>query len=182
MDILTYVLARNIGGGGNGALTDLTNISITDEGKLSFIFKDRDPITTTTAIPAATAEQIKTTIVNNPVAIKEAIGIPTALSNQELQDIINGAVTSITIGNEPVALNSTDHVLNLPLAQGDIPGLVKGVSVSEPEDLTQEVNEENINKIYINNDGTMSIYRLNVNRLVQSGDDELILDGLDSID
>ena len=172
MDILTYALARSIGDGGNGALAGLTDISVDENGYLSFIFEGRDPITTTTAIPAAPVEQIKTTIINNPTAIKEAIGIPTDMENLEIADVIHNAVTNITIGaldsetNNPIGLDTTNHVLNLPLAQGDIPGLVKGVSVSDPDDLTQEVNEENVNKIYINNDGTMSIYRLNVNRLV----------------
>lgn len=181
MDILTYALARNIGDGGNGALAGLTNISVDENGYLSFIFEGRDPITTTTAIPAATAEQIKTTIINNPVAIKEAIGIPTDMENLEIADVIHNAVTSITIGNEPIILNSTDHVLNLPLAQGNIPGLVKGVSVSDPDEFNpkDEVHKGNINKIYINNDGTMSIYRLSVSKLVQLPGDELIMGDVD---
>lgn len=189
MDILTYVLARN-SNGGNGALTSLQDISVDENGHLSFIFENRDPITTTTTIPAATSEQIKDTIINNSDSVKEAIGLPTALEKDQLTDIINNVVTSITIGtkdpetNEQIELKSTDHVLNLPLAQGDIPGLVKGISVSNPEefDPNNKVHTENVNKIYINNDGTMSIYRVNINRLVQSDDDELIMDGRDSID
>ena len=180
MDILTYVLARN-SNGGNGALTSLKDIAITDEGNLQFLFEDRDPITTTTAIPAATSEQIKNTIINNSTAVKEAIGLPAALTNEQLANIINNAVTNITIGNEPTALNSTNHTLNLPLAQGNIPGLVKGISVSDPDEFNpkDETHKGNVNKIYINNDGTMSIYRLSVSKLVQLPEDELIMGDID---
>ena len=76
--------------------------------------------------------------------------------------------------NQPIIQNFpvVNNVLQLPMASGDIVGLVKGVSESASE-------EEKENKITINEDGTMSVYTLNVNRLVQSDDDELIMGAID---
>lgn len=187
MDILTYVLARN-GNSSNGALTGLTDITIREDGKLAFTISGRnEPIVTSTAIPAASAENIVAALQNNPEAIRQSLDIPDALSAQsyqEIQNIVARAVTDISVGainsstGDPIALGINDHTLNLPLAQGDIAGLVKGVSVSDPDDLS-EVDDENINKIYINPDGTMSVYALNVNRLVQPDGEELIMGDID---
>lgn len=190
MDILTYALARKGGGSGDGALTGLTDVQVTDDGFLQFFIQGKEqPIQASTAIPGATAEQIQSAIANNPNAVKAAIGIPLDVSNNDIADVLHNAVTQITIGdiidpetNQPLVLDNTDHTLNLPLASGDMPGLVKGVSAPssnfDPEH-PENINEENINKIYINNDGTMSVYALNVNRLVQSDDDELIMGDID---
>ena len=64
------------------------------------------------------------------------------------------------------------NTLQLPFASGDVVGLVRGVSESAS-------GEEKENKIIVNEDGTMSVYALNVNRLVQSDDDELIMGAID---
>lgn len=193
MDILTYALARKGGGSGDGALTGLTDVQVTDDGFLQFFIEGKEkPIQSSTAIPGATVEQIKSAIENNPNAVKTAIGIPLDVNNDDIADVLHNAVTQITVGdiidpetNQPLVLNNTDHTLNLPLASGDMPGLVKGVSGSDfdpetydPED-PKTINKENINKIYINNDGTMSVYALNMNRLVQTEGDEFIMGDID---
>ena len=190
MDILTYVLARKGSGPGDGALTGLKDIQVTDDGFLQFFIEGKEqPIQASTAIPGATAEQIQSAIANNPTAVKTAIGIPLDVDNNDIADVLHNAVTQIIVGdiidpetNQPLVLNNTDHTLNLPLASGDMPGLVRGVSAPssnfDPEH-PENINEENINKIYINNDGTMSVYALNINRLVQSDDDELIMGDID---
>ena len=195
MDILTYALARKCGGGGNGALTGLKNITLDDQNRLVFEIEGKEePIVSQTPIPAASAESIRQALESNPNAIRAALDIPEALTTQSYQDIqaiTEKAITSISLGKDDngqdIILQTTEgsHELPLPLASGNSPGLVKGVSGSDfdpetydPED-PKTINKENINKIYINNDGTMSVYALDINRLVQSDDDELIMGDID---
>ena len=190
MDILTYVLARKGGGSGDGALTGLSNISLDDQNRLVFEIKGKEEPFITAPIPAASAENIRQALANNPSAIRTALDIPEALTTQSYQDIqaiTEKAITSVSLGKDTngedivlqVAENS--HDLPLPLASGNSPGLVKGLSGPDynPEDPESEIDTENINKIYINKDGTMSVYALNVNKLYIDKDDEFIMGDID---
>ena len=191
MDILTYVLARKGGGSGNGALIGLKNISFDDQNRLVFKIEGKEePIISQTPIPAASAESIRQALEDNPSAIRTALDIPEALttqSSEDIQAITEKAITSVSLGKDAngediilqVAENS--HDLPLPLASGNSPGLVKGLSGPDynPEDPESEIDTENINKIYINEDGTMSVYALNVNKLYIAKDDEFIMGDID---
>lgn len=186
MDILTYALARKSGGGGNGALTGLKNISLDDKNRLVFEIEGKEePIVSQTPIPAASAESIREALVDNSNVIKTALDIPEALTTQSYQDIqaiVEKAVTSISLGEgDPLTVTEGTHDLPLPLASGNGPGLVKGISgpdfdpeTYDPKD-PNTINKENINKIYIDNDGTMSVYAVNMNRLVQTNGDEFVI-------
>ena len=191
MDILTYALALKSGGGGNGALTGLKNISLDDQNRLVFEIEGKEkPIISQTPIPAASAASIRQALEENPNAIRTALDIPEALTTQSYQDIqaiTEKAITSVSLGKDAngenivlqVAENS--HDLPLPLASSNSPGLVKGLSGPDfdPEDPESKIDEGNINKIYINEDGTMSVYALNVNKLYIANDDELIMGDID---
>lgn len=186
MDILTYALARKSGGGGNGALTGLKNVSLDDQNRLVFEIEGKEePIVSQTPIPAASAESIRQALENNPSAIRTALDIPEALTTQSYQDIqaiAEKAITSISLGGgDPITVTEGTHELPLPLANGNSPGLVKGLSGPDfnPEDPESEIDEGNINKIYINEDGTMSVYALNVNKLYIANGDELIMGDID---
>ena len=189
MDILTYVLARKGGGGssGDGALAGLSNVSIDEETrKLVFTLSDGTEITSQNPIPAVTEGDILAAMDENVASIQNKLGIPAALNTTiaEMQNQIDGledtvitdvgAIIGYDENNQPIIQNFpvVNNVLQLPMASGDIVGLVKGVSESASE-------EEKENKITINEDGTMSVYTLNVNRLVQSDDDELIMGAID---
>ncbi len=95
-----------------------------------------------------------------------------------MKNITDSAVTSVVIpeivdeAGQPIIFTIENHELHLPLAGDGTIGLVKGVSESASE-------EDKENKISINEDGTMSVYTLNVNRLVQSEEDELIMGAID---
>lgn len=190
MDLLTYALAKQ--GIGSGALTGLTDIAINDDGQLVFTISGREePIVTSTAIPAASSQDILDALSSHPDTIKQALDIPAALTNEsyaDIQDIVSQAVTSFNITipngeNDPIIITLSDrdsddpHSLTLPLATGDMPGLVRGISVSE--DPSEEEENENMNKILINEDGTMSIYSLNVNKLVQTEGEEMVIGDID---
>jgi len=74
----------------------------------------------------------------------------------------NGSVIEkVTINNEELTI--TNKTINIPVATSELFGVVKSS------------NEEN--KIIINNDGTMEVNGININKLVQTEDDILILDG-----
>lgn len=190
MDILTYALALKSGGGGNGALTGLKNVSLDDQNRLVFEIEGKEEPFKTDPIPAASAESIRQALEDNPSAIRTALDIPEALTTQSYEDIqaiTEKAITSVLLGKDAngenivlqVAENS--HDLPLPLASGNSPGLVKGLSGPDynPEDPESEIDTENINKIYINEDGTMSVYALNVNKLYIADGDEFVMGDID---
>lgn len=180
MDILTYALARKNSGSGDGALTGLQGISINPDRQLVFDLGNGKTVTSDQPIPAAGENDIITAIINNQTVVQEALDIPAALKDtiNAMKAITDVAVTSVTIpglngtNGEPIAI--IDHQLQLPLASENTPGLIKGASISNPDDLNN-IETENINKIYVNNDGTMSVYTLNVNRLIQTKGDELVI-------
>lgn len=75
------------------------------------------------------------------------------------QDIIalqEAAITEIQLNGETI--NIENNMLNLPLASGDVIGLVKGTLVN---------SENSVNKISINNDGTMEVISLSTDKLEQ---------------
>ena len=61
------------------------------------------------------------------------------------------------------ALPVSEKAVDIPIASSTVLGVVKGINVE--------------NGVGINGDGTMVINKLNVNKLVQTEGDELILNG-----
>lgn len=72
-----------------------------------------------------------------------------------LLPLAQGAVIAIQLGDQ--ILTPTENVLKLPLASGEVVGLVK----STPAD-----SENSINKISVHNDGTMEVNSLSSDKLV----------------
>lgn len=183
MDILTYALIRS-GSGGNGALTGLSTVSINNDRQLVFTLSDGTEVTSQDPIPAASESTIIDAITNNKVSVQQALDIPAALTETitSMKAITDVAVTSVAIpgvnGEDglPVIFTVNNHELQLPLAGDGTIGLVKGASVSDPDDL-DNIETENINKIYINDDGTMSIYALSVDRLYVDPEDDFVFGG-----
>ena len=112
-------------------------------------------------------------------------GILTKLENsvKEVQNDINqiqinikpllplaqGAVLAIKISETPgeafIELGENNSVLKLPLASGEVVGLVKSTPAN---------SENSVNKISVHKDGTMEVNSLHIDKLVWDG--ELILD------
>jgi hypothetical protein len=74
------------------------------------------------------------------------------------------AITSISINGIPIS--NTGNTINLPLASNQGAGLVKGTLIN---------SENSINKISINDDGTMEVVSLSSDKLIP-GDETLIFD------
>ena len=87
----------------------------------------------------------------NGIQQDKVVGLPDALLSK---------VSSIYVGEDKIAIN--DGVAKIPVASNLNIGVVKG---SEKE-----------NNIVISENGEMSVYKLNINKLSQDEDDILILD------
>lgn len=79
-----------------------------------------------------------------------------------LLPLAQGAVLAIQVGDTVV--KPTENVLKLPLATGEVLGLVKSTPAN---------SENSINKISVYNDGTMEINALSTDKLV-AGEETLI--------
>ena len=81
-----------------------------------------------------------------------------------LTDALEAKLSGVTLGTTP--LEVTAGVATIPIATSSLLGVVLG---SDAE-----------NKVKVNVDGTMEVNSLNINKLVQSAEDVLVLDGGDA--
>ena len=95
-------------------------------------------------------------------SVKEVQTELSSMKTDLLLPLAQGAVLAIQVGDTVV--KPTENVLKLPLATGEVLGLVK----STPAD-----SENSINKISVNDDGTMEINALNSDKLI-AGEETLI--------
>lgn len=103
------------------------------------------------------------------VASGDAAGAMSSADYTKLQGIAAGAqvnvLEGVKIGEEDLQIS--DKKVTIPLATAEKQGLVKG-SAAE-------------NQMKINEDGTIEVNTVNVNKLVQTGGERLIIDGGDSV-
>lgn len=151
MDLITYALAREIAAANGASGSQISNITINEKGELIVELSNGDEINAG-KLPT-TESGVITQIQGNVTQVQQDI---TALKE--------AAITEIQLNGKTV--NAENNVLNLPLASGDIIGLVKGTLVN---------SENSVNKISINTDGTMEVISLSADKLI-NGDEELILD------
>ena len=83
-----------------------------------------------------------------------------------LPEALEAKLSGVTLGTTP--LEVTAGVATIPIATSSLLGVVLG---SDAE-----------NKVKVNVDGTMEVNSLNINKLVQSAEDVLVLDGGDTSD
>ena len=102
---------------------------------------------------------ILTTLQNSVQEVQTELS---SLRTELLLPLAQGAVLAIQIGEQ--TFKPTENVLKLPLASGEVVGLVK----STPAD-----SENSINKISVHNDGTMEVNSLSSDKLV-AGKETLI--------
>lgn len=85
----------------------------------------------------------------------------------QISSLKETAITQVSIGETPV--ETVNGKLNLPLASGDVVGLVMAKIPNEP------INS--VNSISINNEtGYLEVNSLSVNKLIQEEEETLILD------
>lgn len=98
-------------------------------------------------------------------SVKEVQAELNSMKTDLLLPLAQGAVLAIQVGDTIV--KPTENVLKLPLATGEVLGLVKSTPAN---------SENSINKISVNNDGTMEINALSSDKLV-AGEETLIFNG-----
>lgn len=141
MDLITYALAKKAMASSGATGATISSMTINEAGELLVILSDGTKI--------------------------NAGKVPTSESGvitQIQEDITNLKKTAITeVQLNGVTVSAQGNVLNLPLASGEVVGLVKGASA------------ESVNKISICDDGTMEVISLSTDKLEQ-GEETLILD------
>ena len=83
-----------------------------------------------------------------------------------LPEALEAKLSGVTLGTAPLEVSA--GVVTIPIATSSLLGVVLG---SDAE-----------NKVKVNVDGTMEVNSLNINKLVQSAEDVLVLDGGDTSD
>lgn len=151
MDLITYALARKAMASNGVSGAQISSMIINEAGEL--IVKLSDGTEINAGKVPTTESGVITQIQSNVAQIQQDI---TALQE--------AAITEIQLNGETI--NTENNVLNLPLASGDVIGLVKGTLVN---------SENSVNKISVNNDGTMEVISLSTDKLEQ-GEQTLILD------
>lgn len=98
-------------------------------------------------------------------SVKEVQTELTSIKTDLLLPLAQGAVLAIQVGDTIV--KPTENVLKLPLATGEVLGLVKSTPAN---------SENSINKISVNSDGSMEVNALSSDKLV-AGEETLIFNG-----
>ena len=151
MDLITYALAREIAAANGASGSQISSMTINEKGELIVKLSNGDEINAG-KLPT-TESGVITQIQGNVTQIQ-----------QDITSLQEAAITEIQLNG--TTINAENNVLNLPLASGDIIGLVKGTLVN---------SENSVNKISINTDGTMEVISLSTDKLT-NGSEELILD------
>lgn len=145
-----------------------TLMSPTDQAKLAalVIGENGSGVEISGKVNASNVDGLATWIENSRSIVK---GLMTAEQETKLAGIAANAqvniVEAVKLNN--IALNITDKAVNIPLASATSPGVVVSSSAE--------------NHVAVKNDGTMTVNSLNVNKLVQSTDEMLIIYGGDTI-
>ena len=97
-------------------------------------------------------------------SVKEVQTELTSMKTDLLLPLAQGAVLAIQIGDTDTIVKPNENVLKLPLATGEVLGLVKSTPAN---------SENSINKSSVNDDGTMEINALSSDKLI-AGKETLI--------
>lgn len=165
----TYENLPEIGAGASGGDIDLTELweAINDKADSGTTLADYGITDAMTADEVTAAIEAAVSAGINPGTFEIADAAPTADDAQDgvLYLVKNDSTghydIHVKVGDEVVKLDDTG--MDLPAATMEALGMVKG---SEAE-----------NGVKVNEDGTMTVHSLNVNKLVQTEGEDLILDG-----
>lgn len=143
MDLITYALTRQAAANGAGG-SKISNMEIVN-GNLIVNMSDG------TNINAGKVPTTDTTLIAKLDNMDKDVNV-----------LKETAITSVSINGIP--MSNTGNTINLPLASNQGAGLVKGTLIN---------SENSINKISINDDGTMEVISLSSDKLIP-GDETLV--------
>lgn len=156
MDLITYALAQSAIAQYGASDAQIDNIKVNENNELVITLIDKREFKF--QIPTV-SPGVVTTLTEKVDKVETQV--------QDLGLALDNAATQITIGETTV--ETVNGELNLPLASGDVVGLVMAKVPNEP------INS--VNSISINNEtGYLEVNSLNVNKLIQEEGETLILD------
>ena len=167
MNLIQYALAQQIVDQYGAKDASIANIKLNSQNMLIVTLTD-GRIINAGQIPTVSQGVVTEIVTEKVTEVKEevsSLGLALENSSKDLAILKDQAVTNITIGNTNIT--SKNNVLDLPLASGDVVGLVMA---KMPTDSANSVNS-----ISINNEGYLEVNSLSTDKLIQ-GDYTLILD------
>lgn len=167
MDLITYALAQQAIAQYGASDAQIDKIETNENNELVITltdgreFKVQIPTVSPGVVTTLTekVDKVETQI--------NSLGLALDNTSKELAILKETAVTQVSIGG--TTIETVNGELNLPLASGDVVGLVMAKVPNEP------INS--VNSISINNEtGYLEVNSLNVNKLIQEEGETLILD------
>lgn len=167
MDLITYALAQQAIAQYGASDAQIDKIETNENNELVITltdgreFKVQIPTVSPGVVTTLTekVDKVETQI--------NSLGLALDNTSKELAILKETAVTQVSIGG--TTIETVNGELNLPLASGDVVGLVMAKVPNEP------INS--VNSISINNEtGYLEVNSLSVNKLIQEEGETLILD------
>lgn len=167
MDLITYALAQQAIAQYGASDAQIDKIETNENNELVITLTDGREFKV--QIPTV-SPGVVTTLTEKVDKVETQIndlGLALETSSKELAILKETAVTQVSIGGTTV--ETVNGELNLPLASGDVVGLVMAKVPNEP------INS--VNSISINDEtGYLEVNSLSVNKLIQEEGETLILD------
>ena len=167
MDLITYALAQSAIAQYGASDAQIDKIETNENNELVITLTDGREFKV--QIPTVSPGVVTTLTerVDKVETQMNDLGLALEASSEELAILKETAVTQVSIGGTKV--ETVNGELNLPLASGDVVGLVMAKVPNKP------INS--VNSISINNEtGYLEVNSLSVNKLIQEEGETLILD------
>ena len=153
MDLITYALAQSAIAQYGASDAQIDNIETNENNELVITLTD--------------GREFKVQIPTVSPGVVTTLTEKVDKVETQINSLKETAITQVSIGETPV--KTVNGELNLPLASGDVVGLVMAKIPNEP------INS--VNSISINNEtGYLEVNSLSVNKLIQEEEETLILD------
>lgn len=174
MNLIQYALAQQIVDSYGAKDASIANIELDSKNNLIVTLTDgrvikagQIPTVSQEVVTQIVTERVNEveTKVNTIETQTNSLGLALESTSKDLAILQQTAVTQVTMGDTNVTIK--DNVLNLPMASGEVIGLVMAKIPSN--------SATSVNQISINENGYLEIGTLSTDKLVQ-GEHTLILD------
>ena len=167
MDLITYALAQQAIAQYGASDAQIDNIKTNENNELIITLTDgrEFKVQIPTVSPGVVTTLTET--VNKIETQVQDLGLALETSSKELAILKETAITQISVGETKI--ETVNGELKLPLASGDVVGLIMAKIPADPEN--------SVNSISINTEtGYLEVNSLSVDKLHQNEGDTLILD------
>ena len=167
MDLITYALAQQAIAQYGASDAQIDKIETNKNNELVITLTDgrEFKVQIPTVSPGVVTTLTET--VNKVETQVQDLGLAIETSSKELAILKETAITQISVGETKI--ETINGELKLPLASGDVVGLIMAKIPADPEN--------SVNSISINNEtGYLEVNSLSVNKLIQEEGETLVLD------